>query len=88
MKFTVKYFLDKAKHDLNYWQKKVKEIENKTFEYDGSMPKSCIDALCYHKVKNYENVIEYLEKLPEDLVIQSSFGQTKEGSEYYRLVNR
>ena len=88
MKFTVEYFLKDANHMLGIWERDVKAIENGTYKYDGSMSKSCIDALCYSKVKTYKNVIAYLETLPLDLVIQTSTGLTEEGSKYYELVNK
>lgn len=87
MEFTVEYFLKDAKYMLQRWQNDVEEIENGTFKYDGSMPKSCVDALCYSKVRTYKNVIAYLETLPLDLVIQTSTGLTNEGSKYRELVN-
>lgn len=87
MEFTVKYFLEDAKYMLERWQQKVEKVENGTFEYDGSMPKSCTDALCYSKVKTFKNVIAYLETLPLDLVIQTSTGLTDEGVKYSELVN-
>lgn len=87
MKFTVEYFLKDAKYMLNKWEKDVEKVENGTYKYDGSMPKSCVDTLCYSKVRTYENVIAYLETLPNDLVIQTSMGLTEEGSKYYKLVN-
>lgn len=88
MKFTVEYFLKDAKYMLERWQKDVEKIENGTFKYDSSMPKSCVDALYYSKVRTYENVIAYLETLPLDLVIQTSTGLTNEGAKYRELVNQ
>ena len=88
MNFTVEWFLKDAKYMLAKWEKDVEKVENGTYPYDGSMPKTCVDALCYSKVQTYKNVIAYLETLPKDLAIQTSRGCTKEGSEYYRLVNK
>lgn len=88
MKFTVEHFLKDANYMLGIWERDVEAVENGTYKYDGSMPKSCVDALCYSKVKTYKNVIAYLETLPLDLVIQTSTGLTKEGSKYYELVNK
>lgn len=88
MNFTVEYFLKDAKYMLNKWEEDVKTVESGTFKYDGSMPKSCVDALCYSKVRTYKNVIAYLETLPMDLIIKTSVGLTEEGSKYYELVNR
>ena len=56
--FKVEYYLESAKHSLAIWEKGVKEIEDGTFKYDGSMPESCTNALYYSKVEVYKDVIE------------------------------
>lgn len=86
--FKVEYYLESAKHSLAIWEKGVKEIEDGTFKYDGSMPESCTNALYYSKVEVYKDVIEYLESLPLDLVLATSRGLTEEGVKYCKMVNK
>lgn len=88
MNFTVEHFLKDAKHMLKIWEKDIAAIESGTYEYDNSMTKSSINALCYSKVRTYNDVIKYLETLPSDLVIQTNRGLTAEGCKYYELVNK
>lgn len=72
MQFTVDDFLKESKYMLKKWEKEVQEIENGTFKYDNTMPKSCVNALCYSKVNTYKKVIAYLETLPLDLISEHS----------------
>ena len=88
MILTAKHFLESSKVSLKNYKKGLEEIQNGTFEYDGSMRNSCVDALYAHKVKVYENVISFLESLPSDCVLSTGTGLTEEGSKYYELVNK
>ena len=83
-----KFFLEDAKVSLAHFQKGLDEIKNGTFKYDGSMRNSCVDALYAHKVKVYEEVINYLETLDDDCILSTGTGLTEEGSKYYDLVNK
>lgn len=88
MVLTTKNYLSSAERTLENFKKGLEEIKAGTFEYDSSMPKSCVDALYEHKVKVYEEAVNYLKTLPEDLVLDSEFGSAEELSKYYEIVNR
>lgn len=89
MNFTVQYFIDSVKRDLQNWENGNKEIENGTFKYDGSMPKSCVDALYKHKIIVCNDVLDYLNSLPDkNKVISTNVGLTEEGSKYYEMINK
>lgn len=88
MILTAKHYLESSKVSLNNFKKGLEEIKNGTFKYDGSMSNSCVNALYVHKVKVYEEVVNYLETLDEDCVINTGRGLTEEGCKYYKLVNQ
>ena len=88
MILTTKNYLSNTEVTLENFKKKLEEIKAGTFEYDGSIPKFCVDALYEHKVEVYEEAVNYLRTLPEDLVLDSEFGSADELSKYYEIVNR
>lgn len=88
MDIKVSDYLSEAKHSLNYWEDKLKEVQEGTYEYDGTIPNSCWDALCERKVAIFKEAVSYLSSLPTDKVLSTSVGLTKEAVEYYSIVNR
>ena len=66
----------------------LRRINDGTFEYDGSMPKSCVDAMYNKKVENDREVLEYLEQFPDDFVMCDEIGYGKEYSGYLKILNQ
>lgn len=89
MKCSVQHYINSIETDLVNIRKSLSEIENGTFEYDDSMPKSCVDAMYLHKLKITLETLEYLNSLPnKDKIISTSISFTEEGSKYYELICR
>ena len=89
MKITIGCLIKQEMVSLENWERGLEQINNGTFKYDGSMPKSCINALYKHKVKVYEDVLDYLRTFPEDKVVYdtSSAGYGKIYDTYLKLCN-
>lgn len=88
MELTVGEITKNTEFTLKYWKKTAQEINAGVFQYDGTIPNSCMDALCNHKVKILEETLTYLESLDKDLVISNGLGLSKEGVKYYELINK
>jgi len=48
---------------LNNFTKNLEQINQGTFQYDGSMPNSCVDAMYKLKVEKYTKGLAYLKSL-------------------------
>lgn len=72
MILTIEKLIESEIVNLNNWEKGLEKIKNGTFKYDGSMPVSCVNALYRHKVKVYQDVIDYLKNFPMNKVIYDS----------------
>ena len=88
MLFTVSEALHSAKLQLAYWKKRLEELNNGTVKYDGSMPKSCVNALIKHKAEVYTDLVNWLNTFDKDEVISNGIGRTKIGAEYYTRINK
>ena len=66
----------------------LRKIADGTFEYDGSMPKSCVDAMYKKKAEIDREVLEYLEQFPDDFVMCDEIGYGKEYSGYLKILNQ
>lgn len=81
-------FLKSSKIELSNWERDLAKVNEGIYEYDGTIPNKCFDALCKHKVGVFTEVVDYLESLDKDTVISDGRGITKEGVMYYALVNK
>lgn len=73
---------------LEQYSEGLKEIQQGTFVYDNSLPKSCTIALYRHKVNKYIEVIQYLKTLDMNMIWCSDVGYNEEYDTYLKLVNR
>jgi hypothetical protein len=80
---TAKEFIIDQLHLLNNWVTGYKKILEGTFEYDNSMPDSCVDAMYRIKIDNVMTTIRYLETIKHDNPITSD-----EYCKYLEIVNR
>ena len=83
--FSISFYIRSVEHDLRRWHEGLKQIQEGTFKYDDSMPKSCTDALYVHKAEITMDVLEWLYSLDED---KERLMTSEENSEYLRRVNR
>jgi hypothetical protein len=83
----VKFFKFSAKHQLDYWNKKVQEIKDGTFQSDGSILMDCYVPLVYRKVEIFTEAMEFLDKLDDDYIIYDKHHVSPEYSQYMKIVN-
>lgn len=86
--FTVADYLKSAENTLDYWEKQLEKLKNGTIKYDGTLPKTCYNALIKSKIKVYEDVVTWLGTLPQNEKVADDNGLTKIGGEYYKKVNK
>lgn len=83
-----KFLKESTASSLKYWEKRVEEIKNGTFEMDGSYPPELYEALAHRKVEIFTEALKYAESLPDDLLISDKHYTSPEYTKHLRIVNQ
>lgn len=87
MVLTVKWFNESNERELQRWLNDYNEVQNGTYKYDGSIPKSYTDSLINTKIKTCIIVKTILSWYDEDVVVQTSSGNTALGYSLQQVRN-
>lgn len=83
MIITIKDLKDSNKQSKKVCEDRYRQMLNGTYTYDGSMPKSCVDALIEHKLKTSIIIEALLNTRQDDEVVMEDCTTT----EFMRLIN-
>ena len=66
---TVRDLIAINKKLINRYQKAIKQIDNGTYQYDGSMPRECIKPMYISKIITHTEGNEYLRRFAPEHVL-------------------
>lgn len=83
MELKVKDYLESVEISLKSLREKLSNPQ-----YCASMPREVTIALAKNKISKLKEAIAYLKTLDLECVLSTGTGLTKEGVEYYKIMNK